>query len=175
MRALAALALIASTALADPVPEPADYRMEDFRAPVPETLAGAEVLSTEAAHALWQSGEALWIDVLPKPPKPANLPKGTLWIDRKRPSIPGAHWLPNVGYGRLNPEMDGYFRDNLARLAEAPDRHVVFFCLDDCWMSWNAARRAMLDYGYNRVAWYPEGTDGWDFMDYPLEIVEPEP
>jgi rhodanese-related sulfurtransferase len=27
-------------------------------------------------------------------------------------------------------------------------------------MSWNAAKQA-LSYGYTNVAWYPEGTDGW--------------
>ena len=38
---------------------------------------------------------------------------------------------------------------------------VVIYCLADCWMSWNAAKR-ILAYGYSNVAWYPEGTDGWE-------------
>jgi rhodanese-related sulfurtransferase len=41
-------------------------------------------------------------------------------------------------------------------------------------MSWNAAKRA-LTYGYSDVAWYPEGTDGWQFADLPLEDSHPEP
>ena len=37
---------------------------------------------------------------------------------------------------------------------------LVIYCQADCWMSWNAAKQA-LSYGYTNVAWYPEGTDGW--------------
>ncbi|MDP2740597.1 MAG: PQQ-dependent catabolism-associated CXXCW motif protein, partial [Pseudorhodobacter sp.] len=55
-----------------------------------------------------------------------------------------------------------------------PERPVVFFCLSDCWMSWNAATRA-LNYGYTRVFWYPLGTDGWAAQGYPTEALEPEP
>ena len=36
---------------ADAPPEPAGYRMDDYRAPVPATLHGATVLSTDAARA----------------------------------------------------------------------------------------------------------------------------
>ena len=48
-----------------------------------------------------------------------------------------------------------------------PQRLVVFFCLNDCWMSWNAARRAAA-LGL-RAAWFPEGTDGWEAAGLPLE------
>ena len=48
---------------------------------------------------------------------------------------------------------------------------LLFFCLADCWMSWNAAKRAQ-EYGYTSVLWYPEGTDGWRFEDWPVEKVE---
>ena len=41
-------------------------------------------------------------------------------------------------------------------------------------MSWNAAKRA-LTYGYNRVYWYPEGTDGWSGAGGRLEASEPVP
>ena len=49
----AALALlVAGVAVADPVPEPDGYRMDTFRAPVPETVAGAHAIGTEAADVL---------------------------------------------------------------------------------------------------------------------------
>jgi PQQ-dependent catabolism-associated CXXCW motif protein len=51
---------------------------------------------------------------------------------------------------------------------------VVVFCLRDCWMSWNAARRAVA-WGYTNVIWYPDGTDGWQVADLPLEQVQPLP
>ena len=47
------------------------------------------------------------------------------------------------------------------RPAATPQRLLVIYCQADCWMSWNAAKRA-LSYGYPNVAWYPDGTDGWE-------------
>ncbi|MDT8343942.1 MAG: PQQ-dependent catabolism-associated CXXCW motif protein [Thermohalobaculum sp.] len=177
---LAALALLAAGLAAGPagagetVPEPDGYRQAEFRAPVPATLAGATVLDDAAAFALWQEGKAAFVDVLPRPPKPDNLPAGTIWREKVRMSIPGATWLPNVGFGELAPQTDAYFRDGLARLSGgAADHPLVFFCLTDCWMSWNAARRALGEYGYTRVMWYPQGTDGWAAASHPLEQVEP--
>ena len=41
-------------------------------------------------------------------------------------------------------------------------------------MSWNAAKR-ILSYGYRNVAWYPEGTDGWEFAGLPLADSQPVP
>ena len=41
-------------------------------------------------------------------------------------------------------------------------------------MSWNAAKRA-LEYGYRSVYWLPEGTEGWELFDYPLEEATPLP
>lgn len=169
-----ALAVFPFDALAE-IPEPEGFREDDYRAPVPATLAGATVVDAEGAHALWQAGETAFIDVLPRAPKPEGLPEGTIWHEKPRHSIPGAIWLPNVGYGRLADVTDSWFRANLARVTGSNPAHpVLFFCLADCWMSWNAAKRA-LGYGYARVYWFPEGTDGWTFMDYPTEELTPEP
>ncbi len=173
MRLTLALCLIPTLALAQPVPEPEGYRDDPYRGPVPETLAGARVVDTAGAHALWQADETVFVDVLPRPPRPPNLPEGTIWRDRPRDSIPGAIWLPNVGYAELAPGTEAYFRDRLLEATGGDlSRPVLFFCLDECWMSWNAAKRA-LELGWTDVTWYPEGTDGWSFEDYPLERVEP--
>ena len=51
-------------------------RMMDYRAPTPATLSGAQVLSTAEAAGLWHGGTAVFIDVLPQAPRPANLPEG---------------------------------------------------------------------------------------------------
>lgn len=155
--------------------EPEGYRMADYRAPTPATLAGATVVGTAEARALWESGAVLFVDVLPRPPKPKDLPEDVIWRDKRRDNIPGSVWLPNVGYGALNSEVEAYFRDNLARLTggnrSAP---ILIYCLADCWMSWNAAKRA-LEYGYSRVYWYPEGTDGWAAAGGALEESTPLP
>ncbi|TCO71675.1 PQQ-dependent catabolism-associated CXXCW motif protein [Rhodovulum euryhalinum] len=173
--AVLALALGLPAAALAQVAEPDDFRMDDYRAPVPPTLAGATVVGPEAAHVLWQSGQVAFVDVLPRAPKPPNLPVGTIWRDKPRFSIPGAIWLPNVGYGAIAEVTHAYFRAGLDKATRGDLAHpVLFFCLEDCWMSWNAAKRA-LDYGYTTVYWFPEGTDGWAFLDYPLTQVEAEP
>lgn len=143
------------------VPEPTDYRMEDFRKPVPATLAGATVLANDAARTLWTGKTAVFIDVYPHAPKPANLPKETLWREPPHYSIEDAVWLPNVGYGVLSQATESYFKERLAQITGGDKtKALVFFCLRDCWMSWNSAKRAMT-YGYSSVNWYPDGTDGW--------------
>jgi PQQ-dependent catabolism-associated CXXCW motif protein len=175
-----AAALAAATAIALALgsanaaePEPSGYRGEPYKAPVPATLAGAEVLDDAAARALWESGDATFVDVLPHPPKPADLPAGTIWRDPPHPTIPGAVWLPDVGYEALASETLAYMLAGLeAATAGASDAPLVFFCKADCWMSWNAAKRA-LEHGYSRVNWYPGGVDGWAAAGWPLATVEP--
>ncbi|SFR00074.1 PQQ-dependent catabolism-associated CXXCW motif protein [Poseidonocella sedimentorum] len=169
----AALVCCWPVALLAQVPEPDAFRMEAYRAPVPATLAGAVVVDAPAAHELWRSGEVAFIDVLPRAPKPANLPEGTIWREKPRQSIPGAIWLPNVGYGALADETHAYFKAGLAAVTGGALSHpVLIFCLEDCWMSWNAAKRARA-YGYDTVYWFPGGTDAWSFHDFPTEPLEP--
>lgn len=171
--AVVAVVLAAAMAAAQSVPEPADYRMDDYRAPVPATIADGAAIGPEEAYALWKDEIAGFVDVLPRAPKPANLPEGTIWRDRPHETIPGALWLPNVGYGALDEATAEYFRDGLELATGGdPSRAVVLFCLEECWMSWNAAKRA-IEWGYADVRWMPEGTDGWRLWNYPLESAEP--
>jgi len=157
------------------VPEPEGYRMADYRAPTPATLRGATVDSTETMRALVDAGQAILVDVLPRPPKPAGLPESMIWQERPRRNIPGSVWLVNTGFGALSEEAEGYFKDNLERLTGGDRaKTLVIYCLADCWMSWNAAKRA-LAYGYSDVHWYPEGTDGWTAAGLPVETSEPVP
>lgn len=155
--------------------EPEGYRTENYRAPVPATLAGARVLTTEEAEAIWRANSGTFVDVLPRPPKPKNLPAGTVWRDAPRKDIPGSIWLPDTGYGTLPPAMDDYLRRGLARASRGDKAALlVIYCLADCWMSWNAAKRA-LAYGYSNVTWYPDGSDGWERAELPTEEAHPEP
>ncbi len=172
--ALAFLALaIPAAARAAGVAEPDGYRMDDFRAPVPATLKGATVLDTDTAERLWQSGQALFIDVLPAPERPPNMAPGTLWLPRARHNIPRSLWVADVGFGQLSERLETYFRRALDKATGGDkERPLVFYCLADCWMSWNAARRAM-SYGYARVHWYPEGTDGWAAAGLALAAGKP--
>jgi PQQ-dependent catabolism-associated CXXCW motif protein len=175
---LASLFLVFSATLlqAGEVPEPPDYKMDDYRSPTPQTLEGAKVVTVQQAYKLWHEGKSIFIDVMPRAIKPPDLPMDVLWFDKPRETVPGAVWLPNVGYGQLPPEMDDYFRRNLEALSGGDKaKPLLFFCMVDCWMSWNAARRALKDYGYIDVTWFPQGTDGWHFPDAPLVKAEPKP
>jgi PQQ-dependent catabolism-associated CXXCW motif protein len=161
--------LAAPSAYGQAPPEPEGYRHENYRSQTPVTLKGAIVIGTAEAEMLWRKGSAAFIDVMPRPERPANLPAETLWHPQPPDSIPGATWLPNVGYGEVLPETEAYFRNGLASASKTNVAHpLVFFCRRDCWMSWNAAKRA-LSYNYSTVYWYPEGTDGWKDADLPIE------
>lgn len=156
-------------------PEPAEYRQENFRASMPATLKGATVVDTARAFEMWRAKAAVFIDALPRAPRPEGLPKDAVWRDKARFDIPGGMWLPDTGYGALSEATQRYFENGLARASSGDKRKpLLFYCLADCWMSWNAAKRA-LSIGYSNVYWYPEGTDGWEKAGHPLEEKKPEP
>ena len=160
-------------AQAQSVPMPDGYRMADFRAPVPATAPGATSVDTEAVQAMIAEGNAVLIDVLPQPPRPPDLPETTVWVPRTRQSLPGAVWLPNVGFGELSDEMHRYYSRHLEQLTtEMPGARLVIFCEPDCWMSWNAVKRAV-EWGYKDIFWYPQGAQGWKAAGLPLEPVKP--
>jgi PQQ-dependent catabolism-associated CXXCW motif protein len=175
---LAAFSIAATIATAEtkaPPPEPEGYRLDAYRAPVPATLKGATVIDTARAFALWRAKEAVFIDALPHAPKPEGLPKDAVWRDKPRFDLPGSVWLPDTGYGQISEATQRYFEKGLARASGDDKRKpLVFYCLAECWMSWNAAKRAMT-LGYQNVSWYPEGTDGWAAAKHPLEDRKPEP
>jgi PQQ-dependent catabolism-associated CXXCW motif protein len=157
------------------IPEPESYRIEHLRAPTPASLRGARVVHTPEAEAIWRSRSAAFIDVLPNPPRPADLPAGTLWRGQRRLNIPGSTWYPDVGYAQLSAPREHYFRSGLERVTHG-DRAmpIVLYCLRDCWMSWNAAKRAV-SWAYTAVIWYPDGTDGWQDAGLPLAESSPAP
>ncbi len=165
----------ARTETAAPAPEPSDYRLENYRAPVPTTLKGARVIDTARAYEMWRDNKAAFIDALPQAPRPEGLPKDAVWRDKPRFDIPGSLWLPDTGYGALSDKTQAYFEKGLVK-ASGGDKQkpLVFYCLENCWMSWNAARRA-LTMGYAKVYWYPEGTDGWYDAGHPLEARKADP
>jgi PQQ-dependent catabolism-associated CXXCW motif protein len=172
---LAVIALSTAARAEALVDEPEGYRTEDYRTPVPETLAGGRVLTTAEAEVIWRAKSGVFIDVLPRPPKPSNLPAGTIWRDKPRFNIPGSIWLPDTGYGELAEATETYLRQGVVH-ASGGNRAalIVVYCQANCWMSWNAAKR-ILSWGYSNVAWYPDGTDGWERASLPTVESQPEP
>ena len=156
----AAIAFGAQPLSAQPVPEPDGYRGEPYRAPVPATLSGATVVTLADLDRLHAAGAVL-IDPMPQLLRPENLPADTIWRARPHDTIPGAVWLPGTGYESLAARDETAFATALAALSKGDKAHpLVFFCKADCWMSWNAARRAVAA-GYTAVSWFPRGVDDW--------------
>ncbi|MBY4675864.1 rhodanese-like domain-containing protein [Marinobacterium arenosum] len=147
------------------------YRQARYRAPTPEQTDGAVTLETsELQQLLAGANPPLLLDV-----RPLSWKAGRFIKQKDYQQLPGSLWLPNVGYGEPEPAWLDYFQRNLQRLrTEQPARALVFYCRADCWMSWNAARRAH-QWGYGNLYWYRDGIDGWREAELPLTSVEPVP
>ena len=149
--------------------------MSDFRAATPCTLQGGTVVGAEDVERLQSRGGALLIDVLPAARRPKNLPADSVWLPKSRWNIPGSVWLANAGLGVLPVEEEIHYRMHLERLTGGDkNRKLVVYCLANCWMSWNAAKRA-IEWGYSAVYWFPQGTNGWIGQGLALEENEPLP
>ncbi|HMQ57253.1 MAG TPA: hypothetical protein PKE65_01770 [Rhizobiaceae bacterium] len=149
------------------------FRMERYRAPVPDVLPGGAVVHGDDVARLAADDAVVLIDVYPPKGAGPDPLDGTWRNSEARENIAGSIWLPEVGRGYLEPELEAYFRRNLQRIAsENPGEPLLFYCTADCWQAWNAARRAIL-WGYGRVLWYPEGTDGWRDEGRALAPAEP--
>src|SRR5258708_17138933 len=116
------------------VPERDLSCLENYRAPTPATLRGARVIGTDEAEEIWRNHSASFVDVMPRPPRPRDLPAGTLWHDKPRANIPGSIWLPDTGYGELAPSMADYFAKSLEKATHGDRaRMLVLYCPSYCW------------------------------------------
>lgn len=155
------------------VQEPAGYRLDNYGAEVPESLSGAERVNAVDVRRLMRHYGAVVIDVIPEHRKPDELPEGQVWFPVEHRGIAGALWLPDVGYGVLSETTENYFRTHLEKVSDGQSAHpLVFYCRADCWMSWNAAKRAV-EYGYTRVYWFADGMEGWLLEDFETEVLTP--
>ncbi|MEM1045366.1 MAG: rhodanese-like domain-containing protein [Pseudomonadota bacterium] len=137
------------------------YRMGRYRAPVPDRIPGGTMVDADGLAALIAEDPPILIDVYPPKGAGADPLDGSWRVSEAHATIPGSVWLPEVGRGYLEDDLEDYFLHNLERVTGGdPAARVVFFCISDCWQAWNAARRA-IRWGYRNVHWFPSGTDGW--------------
>ena len=168
--------LLASAVLADGLFNEQGYRSENYRRATPEQAPAGQIVTTGQLKQMIDTGSPVLIDVQAVSVRPETADFDFAWLpSTTRYHIPGSTWLPNVGYGELEPRMLAYLRDNLERLTLGDkSRPVVIYCVVDCWMSWNAVRRAAA-LGYRNLYWYPQGTDGWQEAGLPTVAAEPYP
>lgn len=149
------------------------YRIAHYRAPTRRPPDGVTRIAPAAAAQLRPDRDALFIDVVPAEGGVREA-DGRWRLASAQQSIAGAHWFPESGRGVPGAAIESGFAQGIARLVRGRrDRPIIVFCLADCWMSWNAARR-LRALGYRRVWWLAEGTDGWRDLGLPLRPVLPE-
>ncbi len=156
------------------VAEPATVWSGDVDAPVPQTIAGGTVIHARALARLLERRRVLVLDVSNDVRRPAELAPGAPWLPVPHRALPGALWIPGVGAGVLPAPLEAYFHGRLdSALREEGNRPIVFYCHSRCWLSWNAAKRA-IGYGYPHVYWFPEGIEGWTAAGLPTAVVSAE-
>ena len=164
--------LFATTVFAEdnlPLFGPDGYRQRLYRSPTPASIEGARTVDTAELQALLETR-----------PRPALIDVyrrqhlfGRFVADEAHHNLPGSLWLANTGDGTLVAPWSDYFTAQLQRASRGrQDWPLVFYCRSDCWLSWNATRRAR-SLGYTRLYWYREGIDGWQQAGLPLEPAEP--
>ncbi|MCK8516040.1 rhodanese-like domain-containing protein [Methylonatrum kenyense] len=152
------------------------YREDYYMARTPDCVPGGVRLDTGGLRELISNRpEAVLIDVMAVQDHILpDLERG--WIQgEERVSIRDSLWLPNVGLGWIDDEIRQWFAERLRAYSGGDSAHpLVFYCLQDCWMAWNAARRAAR-MGYTAVYWYADGIDVWAEKGLPTERAEPVP
>lgn len=176
IRAAWALLAIPAAAAAQITPDihPASgYRVAHYRSVVPRAPDGVERIDATRVADMIERHHAILIDVMPAEGGVRDPATGQWRLAEKRLSLPGAHWFPEAGRGVLDPGIARWFGDGVASLrSKSAANPLILFCLADCWMSWNAARRLHRD-GYRNVYWFANGTDGWRDLGKPLVEVQP--
>ncbi|WP_440561945.1 PQQ-dependent catabolism-associated CXXCW motif protein [Stutzerimonas nitrititolerans] len=147
------------------------YRQAHYRSPTPATAEGAQTLDTASLRTLLaEEPQLVLVDVYRR-----QWLAGRFIETEAHANLPGSIWLANTGDGTLQPQWADYFAENLARISQGQsDRPLVFYCRSDCWLGWNATRRAHA-LGYTRLYWYRDGVDGWEQAGLPLNPATPEP
>lgn len=147
------------------------YRLLRYRSPTPPQAEGGTTISTAGLKALLVSEQ---------PPallnvQPLRWQQGVFLLNEPFLHIPGSLWIPNVGMGELDDGWERYFRRHLRTATAGNNAYaVVIYCRADCWMSWNAVKRAA-SWGYTNLYWYRDGVDGWREAELELIEAKPEP
>lgn len=125
--------------------------------PTPASIPGGQVVTTKGLIALSQGGKAPFIvfDVLGQP--------------EILPGAVPAVWLAQPG--TFDDQVQRQASQMLSELTRGrKDTPLVFYCLSrECWMSYNAALRA-IHAGYTNVLWYRGGIEAWKWAGLPTQL-----
>jgi PQQ-dependent catabolism-associated CXXCW motif protein len=149
---------------------PDGYRSGHYRSPTPASSEYAQTLDTAALQQLLQTQpQTRLIDVYRQQ-----------WLhdrfiaEEPHSNLPGSLWLANSGDGVLTAQWLDYFSRNLQQVTQGDKGWpLVFYCRSDCWLSWNAVKRAH-HLGYHNLYWYRDGIDAWEQAGLPLVPAQPQ-
>jgi len=136
------------------------YRTDEYHAPTPRAIPGGSVVTTyELSQMLARDPRPYVIDVLGG------------GVHR---TIPGAFWMAGAGAGDMTPVEEKRFVEAMGKFAGGnKNQPLVFFCVDSqCWLSYNAALRAIAA-GYTNVMWYRGGVAAWRQADQLMTMSDP--
>lgn len=124
--------------------------------PTPASIPGGQVITTQGLQSLIAERKApfLLLDVLGGPQV-----------------IPGAQYaVPASQPGSFNDATQQQFGQFLAQATGgSKELPLVLYCQSrECWMSYNAALRA-INLGYRNVLWYRGGIEAWQAAGQPLQ------
>jgi PQQ-dependent catabolism-associated CXXCW motif protein len=142
------------------VPPRSQLRTVEYHAPTPVQIPGGRVVATTALSEMMQ-----------KEPRPYLI--DVLGGGEHR-TISGAFWMIGAGAGDMSRDEERRFVEALNKFAAGDKkRPLVFFCVDSqCWLSYNAALRAIAA-GYSNVMWYRGGVAAWREAGLGLATSEP--
>ena len=135
------------------VPPTAEIHQGPPHGPTPLSIPGGTVVTTDQLDALTQSRNALLLDVL----------GGQL-------TLPNAVDASGMGRAGVDERLFQEEVDRFLANRTNNDRTVaiILFCSDpQCWLSYNAALRAMRA-GYSNVYWYRGGLTAWQKWNRPV-------
>lgn len=147
------------------------YRNTLYRSPTPLSHEHAQTLTPQELKALQEKvANVLLVDVYRNP-----WLRGQFTLLEKHTNLPNSLWLANCGDGVLSEQWLAYCKQHLEQATANNKSHpIVFYCRSDCWLGWNAVKRAHA-LGYNNLYWLRDGTDGWQQAHLPLEHAQPAP
>ena len=137
-----------------------EFRTGDYHSPTPLAIPGGRVVrTTEVRAMLLGRSPPYLIDVLG---------------GQGHRTIAGAFWMHGAGAGDLSAAESRRFVSAVAKFSAGDrSRPIVFFCADsECWLSYNAALRAIAA-GYTNIMWYRGGIAAWLHAGYPMSQAEP--
>lgn len=137
-----------------------ELRTADYHGPTPLAVPGGRVVRTTELRAMLIGRTAPYlIDVLG---------------GQGHRTIAGAFWMHGAGAGDLSADESRRFVNAVAKFAAGDkSRPIVFFCADsECWLSYNAALRAIAA-GYTNIMWYRGGIAAWLHAGFPMSQADP--